>query len=78
MLTEANLFAYEVISHDFCCHLPCLSVGGPRLRWAESYLQVHLLAFICLDQDPTARMSSTIWPPGSAPLSILSSSGPSR
>lgn len=78
MLTEANLFAYEVISHDFCCYLPHLPAGGPMFRWSESYLQVHLLAFICLDQDPTARVSSMIWPPGSAPLSILNLSGSSR
>lgn len=78
MLTEANPFAYEVISHDFCCYLSCLPVGRPRLRWSESYLQVHLLAFICLVQDPTAHVCSMIWAPGSAPFSILNLSGPSR
>lgn len=72
MLTEANPFAYEVISHDFCCYLPSLSVGGPR------HLLVHLLAFICLDQDPTALVCSMIWAPGGVPLSILNLSGPSR
>ena len=77
MLTEANPFAYEVISHDFCCYLPYLPVGGPMLRWSKSYLQVHLLAFICLDQDPTTRGRSMIWAPGSAPLSIRNLSGPS-
>lgn len=65
MLTEANPFAYEVISHDFCCDVSYIPVGGPRLRWSESYLPVHLLAFICLDQNPTALVCSMIWVPGS-------------